>query len=72
MLLHKIYKISKIVTYGATQMYPDAYYKYYGIGMLTDPLWEYINKRNDQIEGLNDKDRINQRTTEENPSCTVK
>ena len=51
-------------------MYPDAYYKYYGIGMLTDPLWEYINKRNDQIEGLNDKDRINQGTTEENPSCS--
>ena len=49
-------------------MYPDAYYKYYGIGMLTDPLWEYINKRNDQIEGLNDKDRIDQRATNEDPS----
>ncbi len=25
-------------------MYPDAYYKYYGIGMATDPLWEFSNK----------------------------
>lgn len=44
-------------------MYQDFFYKYYGKGLVTDPLWDYINKRNEQIKDDSSK-KTSQKSTE--------